>query len=83
MTKWAFEIHLVDVAAAHLGGCQVTGLNQFVHDAMHRSFADPNFLGNLREADIGLLGDTDHDVAVVGKKGPTWDIRTRASHCLR
>lgn len=80
MAQWTFEIHLIGIAASYLGGGQIAGLDGIVNYTVNRTFADPNFLTDLREPNVVIVGNADHDMAVIGQEGPTRDARTRCGH---
>lgn len=81
MAQWTIEIHLIGIAASYPGGGQVAGLDGIVNDAVNRSFANPNFPTDLREPNVVIVSNADHDMAVIGQEGPTRDVRTRCGHC--
>jgi hypothetical protein len=41
-----------------------------MHDAVHSAFTNTNELGHFAEANVGVFGDADEDMAVVGQERP-------------
>ena len=74
VAKGSVEADFVDVVAAVLGQVDVAGFDEVMHDAVNGAFADPDLAGDLREANLGVLGDADDDVGVVGQERPRGDV---------
>ncbi|MEH3055355.1 MAG: hypothetical protein PGN13_15355 [Patulibacter minatonensis] len=49
---------------------EVVGLDEVGHDPLRRALGDPDALGDVAHADVGIAGDADDDVRVVGQEGP-------------
>lgn len=50
---------------------EVAGFHQIADDAVGGAFGDSDALGDVAQARVGLPGDTEQDVSVVGKELPS------------
>ena len=75
VTQRSIEEHFVDVVASVASACDVTGVDEVLDDAVHRSFADADEAGDLGEAYLGVLSDADQDVGVVRQERPRRNLR--------
>lgn len=70
MTERLAEIHRVGVAPTDVRAHDVAALYEILDDAVRRSFPDANQVGDLGEADVGILRDAHEHVAVVREECP-------------
>ena len=67
--------NLVAVASPSSGLNDVSGFNQILDDAMHGPLANSNQKSDLGEAHLGVFGDADQHMRMVGKKRPRRQTR--------
>jgi hypothetical protein len=70
MAQGTIEVDLVDVPAAFLRHREISGVLQFVHDAVDGALADADETGDFTQANVGLLRNADEHVGVVGEERP-------------
>lgn len=66
----------VAVAAPDALGLHVAGFDELGEDALGRAFGDADALGHVTEPDLGVLGDAQEDLGVVGEEGPGFRFKT-------
>lgn len=71
MAKWAVCMHFVGIATAAAISSQVTGIFQLADYTLDGTFCDAHALGDVAEPDLGVCGETQQNVRMVGKEGPT------------
>jgi hypothetical protein len=59
------------VPPTNAGALEKTSLGKVGHDALNGTLCDPDVLGDVAKADVGILSDAQQDLGVVREKGPT------------
>lgn len=70
MPEWPVSVHLVVVAPADLHVGEITLVLELGDDPLRRPFGDANQSGDVSCQDVGIRGDTEEHVAVIGEEGP-------------
>ena len=63
-------MHVVGVLTAVLQYGDIARLREFVHDAMYGALPNANEICDFTESDIGLFGNANKNMGVIGQKGP-------------
>lgn len=70
MTERDGRVDRVPVASSDLLPGQVPGLHQITDDPLGGPFGDPDPLGEIANAGLGIAGKHDDRMSVVGQEGP-------------
>jgi hypothetical protein len=70
MAKGSLGVHAVMVPTADPLALQEPFLLELHHDALRGPLGDPDPFGDVAEPHIGLGGDAQEHVGMVGEKGP-------------
>lgn len=72
--EWVSERHalcqFVVVAPPHPLMAKITGIFQFDDNPLGRSFGNTDLGGDVASPNVGILGDAEQHVRVVGQEGP-------------
>ena len=71
VAKREVRVHLVAVPAPDPLVAEVAGGLEFGDDALGGPLGDAHPLGDFPQQDVGIVGDAEHHVCVVGEEGPS------------
>ncbi len=70
MPQGQIEVDLVAIATADSDAPKITCLFELCDDSLHSPLSNTDSSGNVTEADLGVIGQTQQHVCVVGEKRP-------------
>ena len=62
---------LVSISSSYARSSDVAIRNEVGDDRLRCSFGNANSLSDISTSDLGVVGETDEDVTVIGEEGPS------------
>jgi hypothetical protein len=82
VSKWKICMHLVTIATTLLEAADIPSVDEVSDDALSGPLGDAHEFGDIAGSQIGVSGETDQNMTMVGEEGPARLLRFSGHHRL-
>jgi hypothetical protein len=77
MAEFALSIDAIVVLTSTFDSLDSTSLFQFLHNTLHGSFSDADFISHFAEHHVRIAGEANQNMRMISQKGPSPGVLSR------